>query len=93
MMIDVHMADGRTTFRFKSRGQFIDLISRNLSKLDENRAVACWVRWHAEEEFIPCRIMSVRANSVAYTQAVFGDERDAFDTQFPPPIRQEEGTS
>jgi hypothetical protein len=89
MMVDVHMADGRTVFRFKSRSQFIDLLSRNLDALDEAKAVACWVRWHPQDEFMFCRIMSVRKHSVAFTRAVTGEERDAFDVQFPPPEKKE----
>jgi uncharacterized protein (UPF0264 family) len=64
MMIDVHIADGRTTFRFKSRGQFIDLV---------------------KDEFVPCKLTSVRAGSVAFTRVVDGPERLDFNIRFPPP--------
>lgn len=89
MIVDVHMADGRTVFRFKSRSQFIDLLSRDLDALDEAKAVACWVRWHPQDDFLPCRIMSVRKHSVSFTRAVVGDEKAAFDAQFPPPEKKE----
>lgn len=88
MMIDAHIADGRTTFRFKSRGQFIDLIGRNLGKFgefDTVQGVKCWVRWHREDDFVPCKLHSIRAGSVAFTRAVEGQERADFETRFPSP--------
>lgn len=87
MMIDVHMTDGRTVFRVKSRGNFIDLIGRKVSELDSNRAISCWVRWHPQDDFVPCRIMSVRSNSVSFTREIVGEERQEFDAKFPPPAK------
>jgi len=89
MMIDVHMADGRTIFRFKTRGHLVDLVGRKLDELDGTRAVACWVSWHPGDEFVPCRILSIRRNSVSFTREVVGAEREAFDLAFPPPERVE----
>lgn len=88
MMIDVHLADGRTIFRLKKRGHFIDLIGRDLTALDSTSAQSCWVRWYPEEEFVPCRIMSVRKQSVAFTREIVGEERQEFDRKFPPPVNE-----
>jgi len=85
MMIDAHIADGRTVFRFKTRGNMISLINRNLAELESEGAVKCWVRWHPGDDFVPCRVMSLRGNSVSFTREVVGEERQAFDEQYPPP--------
>lgn len=91
MMIDVHIADGRTVFRFRNRSQFIDLLGRDLGQLGSNRAVDAWVRWHPEEDFVPSRIVSIRKHSVSFTREVTGEERQEFEAKFPssePAIRK-----
>ena len=83
-MIDVHMADGRTVFRLRSRERFINLLNVDLTALDESRALFCWVRWHPDEEFVPTHILSIRKASVAFTRRISGEERVKFEALFSP---------
>lgn len=83
-MIDVAMADGRTVFRFRTRGQFIALIKRKPEAIDEERHVHGWARWQREDETFEATTLSyLRQNSVAYIRVLDRAERDAFEQEFP----------
>ena len=78
MMIDVHMKDGRTVFRFAKRGKMIELCKRDPLKIDEEESLACWVRWNPGDDFQPCRLNYVNKHSIAFTSVVPGYEQEAF---------------
>lgn len=79
MMVDVHIKDGRTVFRFRKRGLLIDLCNRDPLKLDETQTLACWVRWNPGDDFVPCRLANVNKNSIAFTREVIASEREEFE--------------
>jgi hypothetical protein len=82
-MVDVEIADGRTIFRFRTRGDFIKLIQRKPEKIDEERHVRCWAIRHRDQEgFEPARLSYLRANSVALVRVVEPEERQAFEEQY-----------
>lgn len=43
MMVDVHMADGRTVFRALARNNVVRLFTANLDELDSGRPERLWV--------------------------------------------------
>lgn len=79
MMVDVYMKDGRTVFRLRKRGLVIDLCKRDPLKLDEDQSLDCWVRWNPGDGFVPCRLMNINKNSIAFTREVSGIERVNFE--------------
>jgi hypothetical protein len=79
MMIDVHMKDGHTVFRLRKRGMLVDLVQRDPTKIEADQGLACWVRWHPENEFVPCRMMNINKSSIAFTREVAGVERAEFE--------------
>jgi hypothetical protein len=86
MMVDVHLADGRTTFRFARRGQMVTLMCRKPQELGEGDgtgSVWAWVRWHPENPFEPIRLQQLRPASVAFVRQVLPDERDEFLASLP----------
>lgn len=78
-MVDAHMKDGRTVFRFSKRGKLIDLCKRDPFKLDEDQSLACWVRWNPGDDFVHCRLTNVNKSSIAFTREIFGEERAEFE--------------
>lgn len=93
-MIDVEIADGRTIFRFRTRGDFIKLIQRKPDKIDEERHVRCWaIRHRDQEDFEPARLSYLRANSVAVVRIVEPEDRQAFEERFPDAIARKEAAS
>lgn len=78
MMVDVHLCDGRTTFRFMSRGKAVHLFKRDPAELGEEDSVRVWVRWHPQSDWEPTRLQYVRRHSVSFVVQVDPAERAAF---------------
>lgn len=83
-MIDVRMADGRTTFRFWSRGQFISLLKRKPEEIDKERYVNGFARWHTDDEnpWEPVKLTYIRPNSISFVRVVPSQEREAFEAAY-----------
>lgn len=82
MMVDCHMRDGRTTFRFAGRGLAVEAMKRKpleLDAADDTRSIRCWVRWHVEtQDWAQTQVQYLAPNSIAFVVAVSTEERDAF---------------
>jgi hypothetical protein len=76
MMIDVHLADGRTVMRFASRGQMIALIKRDPAQIDETAAERCWVDRGQGEGFKRARVQYLRKFQIGWI-----DQLDRLDAE------------
>ena len=85
MMIDVHLADGRTVFRFVARARLMRLVNRDPATIDEQRAERCWALWHPNQpEWEPVRVQYVRKHSISFIRHVEPTERDQFLSKYAP---------
>lgn len=83
MMIDVKLADGRTTFRFWSRGQFIATLKTKVEGLDEARYISAFARWQKDDTtWEPVKLFHVRPNSVSFVRLVERAEREEFEEEY-----------
>jgi hypothetical protein len=81
MMVDCMMKDGRTTFRFSSRGAAIAALKRKPSMMDSEdsgRGIHCW-RWFIENnEWQHVKLQYLNASSISFVLEVPRDQREAF---------------
>lgn len=86
MMIDVALADGRTTLRFTSRGQLIALIKRDPELIDGLAAERCWIDRGQGEGFKPARVQYLRKFQIALITQLDREDADAFLAEHAPEL-------
>lgn len=85
MLVDLHMKDGRTVFRFMTRGRAVVAMTRKPLDMATEGGLSCWVQWHqGTEGWIPYSVVYINPSSVSYVVAVSNEDRDAFLAEYRP---------
>jgi hypothetical protein len=67
VIVNVRMADGRTTFQFASRK---DLQKALGMEPDDSHTAGGWVKWNPDDpNWVPLRVCHIRKHSVAFVVA------------------------
>ncbi|MET0601874.1 MAG: hypothetical protein ABW167_07780 [Baekduia sp.] len=92
MMVDVHLRDGRTILRFRTRGAFQAAIKSDPLTLDERRPVKCWRTYEVvqggtgdiiRQQWEQTACHHLGKPSVANVMAVSDEDRRDFIARFP----------
>jgi len=77
VIVNVHMADGRTVFQFAARN---DLRKVLRSEADTEEPVLAWVRWNPEEaEWTYLRACHIRKQAIAFVVDAVGEAQGKGD--------------
>lgn len=78
MMVDVHIKDGQTILRLTARGQVVTLIRRSAEKLEEERAIRCWIDRGRGDGFENGRVQYLSRSAIAWVEQILPPDRNEF---------------